>query len=589
MPAAIARAHGGGALSEDELTALFAENRPEAVEDMRQAADSLRRELAGDTVTFVVNRNINVSNVCTVGCAFCGFGQGRRSPDAYEHDEQEFRRRVREAVDFGATEICMQSGIHPDWTIEDYEHWLRVAKDEAPDIHLHAYSPMELHFMAGELPLAEVFERLTAAGLGSTPGTAAEVLHDGVRQRISPNKLPVARWVEIIEAAHAAGVRTTVTVMFGHIEEPWELAEHMRVVRELQERTGGFTEFVPLSFIPFHTMLGRTHGIEEISREDNLRHTAAFRLALGRSITNLQASWVKMGLDAATEALDWGINDLGGTLMEESISRLAGSYHGVKLEPADLIARGACGGPPGRGAGHALRDPAPIRAAGRRVVKLGYKASAEQFDPVTLLELLAAGRADRARDDRRVGPLPALAPPRRPRAGGAHLARRGRHRHRACRARHERPHPHAALPPVGRGAVVRHARLPRARAGVPGVGTGEALNETPATGEEFPGRKERRLRLAEAIKLIRLLWTEERVDFEGDYYRTSKATIYDRPETPVPIYVAASGPLAAKLAGGSATASSARAARTRRSMTSCSARSRRAPRRPGATPRASVA
>jgi FO synthase len=317
---------------------------------MRQAADSLRRELAGDTVTFVVNRNINVSNVCTVGCAFCGFGQGRRSPDAYEHDEEEFRRRVREAVDFGATEICMQSGIHPDWTIEDYEGWLRVAKDEArragTNMHLHAYSPMELHFMAGELPLAEVFERLTAAGLGSTPGTAAEVLHDGVRQRISPNKLPVARWVEIIEAAHAAGVRSSVTVMFGHIEEPWELAEHMRVVRELQERTGGFTEFVPLSFIPFHTMLGRTHGIEEISREDNLRHTAAFRLALGRTVTNLQASWVKMGLDAATEALDWGINDLGGTLMEESISRLAGSYHGVKLEPADLIAAAHAAGRP---------------------------------------------------------------------------------------------------------------------------------------------------------------------------------------------------------------------------------------------------
>jgi len=346
VPGAIERAHAGVSLSEAELTALFAENRPEAIEDMRQAADALRRELAGDTVTFVVNRNINVSNVCTVGCAFCGFGQGRRSPDAYEHDEEEFRRRVREAVDFGATEICMQSGIHPDWTIGDYEGWLRVAKDEAPDIHLHAYSPMELHFMAGELPLAEVFSRLTAAGLGSTPGTAAEVLDDGVRQRISPNKLPVARWVEIIEAAHAAGVRTTVTVMFGHIEEPWELAEHMRVVRELQERTGGFTEFVPLSFIPFHTMLGRTHGIEEITREDNLRHTAAFRLALGRTITNLQASWVKMGLDAATEALDWGINDLGGTLMEESISRLAGSYHGVKLAPADLIAAAHAAGRP---------------------------------------------------------------------------------------------------------------------------------------------------------------------------------------------------------------------------------------------------
>jgi FO synthase len=347
---AVARGRDGARLSPDELTALFGETRPEAIEDMRQAADELRSELAGELVTFVVNRNINVSNVCIVGCAFCGFGQGRRSPDAYEHSEEEFRRRVREAVEFGATEICMQSGIHPDWTIADYERWLRVAKDEAPEIHLHAYSPMEIDHLTGELPLPEVFERLKAAGLGSVPGTAAEVLHDGVRERISPNKLPVRRWVEIIEAAHAAGLRSTVTVMFGHIEEPWELAEHMRVVRELQERTGGFTEFVPLSFIPFHTLLGRTHGIEEISRQENLKHTAAFRLALGRTIPSVQASWVKMGLDAATEALRWGVNDLGGTLMEESISRMAGSYHGVRLEPDDLI-----------GAAHAARRPAAER------------------------------------------------------------------------------------------------------------------------------------------------------------------------------------------------------------------------------------
>ena len=196
------------------------------------------------------------------------------------------------------------------------------------------------------LPPAEVFARLRDAGLGSTPGTAAEVLHDGVRERISPNKLPVARWVEIIEASHRAGLRSTATVMFGHIEEPWELAEHMRVVRALQERTGGITEFVPLSFIPFQTLLGRTHGIEEITAEENLKHTAAFRLALGRTIPNVQASWVKMGLEAATEALRWGVNDLGGTLMEESISRLAGSYHGVKLDPEDLIAAAHTAGRP---------------------------------------------------------------------------------------------------------------------------------------------------------------------------------------------------------------------------------------------------
>jgi FO synthase len=348
VPGAIARAREGEWLSAEELTAMFAETRPEAVEDMRQAADELRAEVAGDEVTFVVNRNINISNICIVGCAFCGFGQGRRSPDAYEHDRDEFVRRVEEAVEFGATEICIQSGIHPDWSLDDYLYWLRVAKEVAPEIHLHAYSPMEVDHMCvvSGLAPAEVFARLVEAGLGSTPGTAAEVLVDGVRERISPNKLPVGRWIEIIEACHAAGVRSSSTVMFGHVEEPWELAEHMRVVRALQERTGGITEFVPLSFIPFHTMLGRTHGIEEISREENLKHTAVFRLALGRSIRNVQASWVKMGLDAATEALRWGVNDLGGTLMEESISRMAGSYHGTMVTVDDLVGAARAAGRP---------------------------------------------------------------------------------------------------------------------------------------------------------------------------------------------------------------------------------------------------
>ncbi|MEA2374485.1 MAG: synthase [Thermoleophilaceae bacterium] len=348
VPGAIAKGRDGEWLDADELTALFAETRPEAIEDVRQAADELRGELAGDEVTFVVNRNINVSNVCVVGCAFCGFGQGRRSPDAYQHDREEFVRRVVEAVEAGATEICMQSGIHPDWTLEDYEGWLRLCKETAPDIHLHAYSPMEVDRMCevSGLPPREVFARLLDAGLGSTPGTAAEVLDDGVRERISPNKLPVRRWVEIIEAAHATGIRSSSTVMFGHVEEPWELAEHMRVVRSLQERTGGITEFVPLSFIPFHTLLGRTHGIEEISREENLKHTAVFRLALGRSVRNVQASWVKMGLDAATESLRWGVNDLGGTLMEESISRMAGSYHGTMLTAEQLAGAAQAAGRP---------------------------------------------------------------------------------------------------------------------------------------------------------------------------------------------------------------------------------------------------
>jgi FO synthase len=343
---AIEKGRAGREISEDELTALFAETRPEVIEEMRVAADELRRELAGDRVTFVVNRNINFTNICVVGCAFCGFGQGKRSPDAYEVSEEDFAARIEDAVAFGATELCMQGGIHPDLTLEEYGKWLKLAKEVAPQLHLHAYSPMEVHYMcarSGKGP-DEVFEYLIECGLGSTPGTAAEVLDDGVRQRISPNKLPARRWIEIIEASHRAGLRSTSTVMFGHIEEPRELARHMRVIRALQERTRGITEFVPLSFIPFNTMLGRTHGIEEISAAENLKHTAAFRLALGRTIPNLQASWVKMGLGAATEALRWGVNDLGGTLMEENISRMAGSQHGVKLEPEQLIAAARAGG-----------------------------------------------------------------------------------------------------------------------------------------------------------------------------------------------------------------------------------------------------
>jgi FO synthase len=384
----VERAREGLVLSPEELTALFAEQRPEVIEDMRSAADELRRRLAGDTVTFVVNRNINVSNVCVVGCAFCGFGQSKRSPDAYEHSEDEFAQRVQEAVQAGATELCIQSGIHPDWGLDDYLGWLRFAKQLAPELHLHAYSPMEVSHMCDVSGLAprDVFAALREAGLGSTPGTAAEVLHDGVRERISPNKLPVARWVEIIEASHAEGIRSTVTVMFGHIEEPWELAEHMRVVRDLQERTGGFTEFVPLSFIPFQTLLGRTHGVEEISREENLKHTAAFRLALGHTVTNLQASWVKMGLDAATEALRWGVNDLGGTLMEESISRMAGSYHGVRLEPDELVA-----------AAHQAGRPAAERTT-LYEIRRRYERQPDDSDPLRSLRAptASAGRPEAA-------------------------------------------------------------------------------------------------------------------------------------------------------------------------------------------------
>ena len=259
---AIERARDGAALTPEELTALFAETRPEAIEDMRQAADELRAELAGETVTFVVNRNINVSNVCIVGCAFCGFGQGKRSPDAYEHDERRSSSRAsREAVDYGATEICMQSGIHPGLGARGLPALAarRQGRRAPARLHLHAYSPMEIAHMCdiSGLPPAEVFARLRDAGPRtrrraprprcSTTACASGSARTSCRSRAGSRSS---------RPATAPGCARPSTVMFGHIEEPWELAEHMRVVRELQERTGGITEFVPLSFIPFHTLLG---------------------------------------------------------------------------------------------------------------------------------------------------------------------------------------------------------------------------------------------------------------------------------------------------------------------------------------------
>ena len=362
-PRAVEKARDGVRLTAEELTALFAERRPPVIEDMRAAADELRRRLAGDTVTFVVNRNINVSNVCVVGCAFCGFGQSKRSPDAYEHSREEFARRVQEALEAGATELCIQSGIHPDWTFDDYLGWLRFAKELAPDIHLHAYSPMEVAHMCDVSGLAprEVFHRLREAGLGSTPGTAAEVLHDGVRERISPNKLPVARWVEIIEASHAEGIRSTVTVMFGHIEEPHELAEHMRVVRELQERTGGFTEFVPLSFIPFQTLLGRAHGVaRDLARGEPQAHRG---VPAGAGPHRHQPSG-QLGEDGP------GRRHRGAALGRQRSRRHADGGvdqpHGRQLPRRAPGALGAgCRRPPRRAprrrAHHAVRDPAPVR------------------------------------------------------------------------------------------------------------------------------------------------------------------------------------------------------------------------------------
>ncbi len=409
-PQAIERALADEPLTENELTALFAERRPEVIEDMRVAADRLRAELAGDVATFVVNRNINFTNVCVVGCAFCGFGQGTPLARRLRGDRGRVsapdRRggRVRRHRD-------LHAGRHPPRVRAGRLRPVALARQgsgaPAPPPRLLADGGA-LHVRALWALARRTSSTICASKASdSTPGTAAEVLDDGVRARISPNKLPVARWVEIIEASHRAGLRSTSTVMFGHIEEPWELARHMRVIRELQERTGGITEFVPLSFIPFHTMLGRTHGIEEISREENLKHTAAFRLALGRSVKNLQASWVKMGIDAATESLRWGVNDLGGTLMEESISRMAGSQHGDRLDPEDLIgaARAAGRTPAQRTTLYDIVETYPTERA-KLPARLRARAPQPRCRPADRSR--AAGRRRSSGKDR--GPAPA--PPR---------------------------------------------------------------------------------------------------------------------------------------------------------------------------------
>ena len=344
-PAAIERARDNQRLTHEELTALFAERRPEVIEDMRLAADEIRARLAGEIGRPSSSTGTSTSPTSARSAARSAASaraSARLTPTSRARTTSS--RRCRSAVDYGVTEICMQGGIHPEYTLEDYGRWLKLVKEVAPHVHLHAYSPMEVHYMcerSGKRPRGRVRvpdrmrPRLDARhGGGGAPRRRA-------RSASPRTSCPSSRWVEIIEASHRTGLRSTVTVMFGHIEEPWELAEHMQVVRELQERTGGFTEFVPLSFIPFHTLLGRTHGIEEISREENLKHTAVFRLALGDTITNLQASWVKMGLDAATESLRWGVNDLGGTLMEESISRMAGSLPRRPARPRAADRRGA--------------------------------------------------------------------------------------------------------------------------------------------------------------------------------------------------------------------------------------------------------
>ncbi|MSP95811.1 MAG: 7,8-didemethyl-8-hydroxy-5-deazariboflavin synthase subunit CofH [Betaproteobacteria bacterium] len=340
----LARAAAGERSDTSALVRLFAAREDEA-DAVFAAADALRSRVSGDTVRYVVNRNINYTNICTLRCRFCAFSKGKTAQTLrgapYDLALEEVARRTTEAWERGATEVCMQGGIHPAYTGETYLALLGAAKEAVPGMHVHAFSPLEVTHGARTLGVSveSFLARLRDAGLGSLPGTAAEILDDPVRAKICPDKLSTAEWLHVIEAAHRAGIRTTATIMFGHVETPLSWARHLLALRDLQERSGGITEFVPLPFVhmeaPMYLREGARRG--PTWRETLLMH-AVSRLALHPLIANIQVSWVKLGTEGAAACLAAGANDLGGTLMNESISRAAGNEHGEELPPERMHA-----------------------------------------------------------------------------------------------------------------------------------------------------------------------------------------------------------------------------------------------------------
>ena len=346
------RAANGNELSETEIVALFAA-RGAAAQAVVEAADALRRQAKGDEVTYVVNRNINYTNICTHTCSFCAFSKtsskaGFRDKP-YNLDLSEIADRAREAVAKGATEVCLQGGIHPSYTGETYRGIVRAVKDACPDLHVHAFSPLEVTQGATTLgmPIGDYLKMLKDEGLGSLPGTAAEILHDDIRRQICPDKLTSAEWLGVVRDAHKVGVPTTSTIMYGHLERPEHWAAHLLALRRLQEETGGFTEFVPLPLVHMEAPFYRKgHSRKGPSWREALMMHAVARIVLFTQIDSIQCSWVKLGADGAAAVLAAGANDLGGVLMNESISRAAGAAHGQEIGIHELRAAAASAGRP---------------------------------------------------------------------------------------------------------------------------------------------------------------------------------------------------------------------------------------------------
>ncbi|MET0588659.1 MAG: 5-amino-6-(D-ribitylamino)uracil--L-tyrosine 4-hydroxyphenyl transferase CofH [Novosphingobium sp.] len=348
----IERAASGNELSANEIVALFA-TRGAAAQAVIDAADALRREAKGDTVTYVINRNINYTNICTHTCSFCAFSKtsskaGFRDKP-YNLDLSEIADRAREAVVKGATEVCLQGGIHPSYTGETYRSIVRAVKDACPDLHVHAFSPLEVWQGAStlDIPVIDYLRMLKDEGLGSLPGTAAEILDDDIRRQICPDKLTTEQWLSIVGDAHRVGLPTTSTVMYGHLERPEHWARHLLALRRLQEETGGITEFVPLPLVhmeaPFYRRGQSRKG--PTWREAVMMHAVA-RIVFFGQINSIQCSWVKLGVEGASAVLAAGANDLGGVLMNESISRAAGAEHGQDVSVDDLRAAAAAAGRP---------------------------------------------------------------------------------------------------------------------------------------------------------------------------------------------------------------------------------------------------
>ncbi len=332
----------GHEVSEDEIVTLFSARGPE-VAAVAETADQLRQQAVGDVVTFVHNRNINYTNVCTFKCRFCGFSKGPLSlnlrGNPYLLTLDEIAGRVREAADLGATEVCLQGGIHPDFDGDYYIDVARAVHEAVPEMHIHGFTALEVTEGAKRLgePLAAYLVRLQEAGLKTLPGTAAEILDDEVRAVLCPDKINTEEWLEAHRTAHSVGLRSNITIMFGAIEQPRSWARHLVRTRDLQKETGGFTEFVPLPFVHMATPMYLQHKARRgpTFREVVLMH-AVGRIAYHGLIDNIQCSWVKLGVTGARQLLQAGVNDLGGTLMDENISRAAGAEHGQGLEEADF-------------------------------------------------------------------------------------------------------------------------------------------------------------------------------------------------------------------------------------------------------------